>query len=542
MNKMISQRSIKNIALATAVFWAGACVPEDDFQDIEVMAPSPALSLPLLNTNLRVDDLINTDNGGLLEQNPDGTYSIFYRQSIQTWPVGEFFPPIPAQQFMDRVSLGLSSPAFSLTMPEPIVVKGEIPLDFEGLTLYEIECKQGQLDVSVTSGYEHELHIKLVLPDILDAAQKPMVLDFDFPVWASKYSRELKDLTGYSLHINQDKIRYIMEVSIIGSGNAIDPSDEIELSLDMADIKFSYVAGNFSEMIVPMNADSLAIPFLANAVNGNLALNPKLNLDLSNSFGVPVSPDFSQIFVERKSGAMVQLQDEGDSQFFNGDFEFPYLKDRNELPAMKSQKVTRSNSNLEEAFAELPRGIDYLFGFKLNSAAEDTSFISDESSIGVDMEVELPLEGRFDIVLEDTIAVDLGFDQEIEELRVLIKTENGFPIDAQLQVFFLDEQGNKIFDSNGDPVRLFEDQAQLLKAAQIINSTTGETQSATIDMPISATIDAEKYALIKKAGSVLVQAGMQSNTQDDGLIRLYDSYNIRFSLAMQIKSSLNLSN
>ncbi|WPP49928.1 hypothetical protein [Catalinimonas niigatensis] len=543
MNKMISQKKIKNTALAAALLLAAGCMPEDDFKDMEVLAPSPSLALPLLNTNLRVSDLVKTEDGGLLEENPDGTYSLFYRQTIQTQSVGSFFPPIPEQQFNESLSLGISAPMFNLS-PEPMSYDGKMPLDLGELSLYKIECKQGILNATVNSEYDHEIYVELSFPDILDANQAPLVFNFSFPSWrwGDRISLQSKDLSGYQINIDNEEIDYSMKVTIQGSGEAIDATDQISLDLSMADIDFSYVEGNFSEMIIPIDADTLQIPVLSNAINGDVALNPNLKMDFINSFGVPVSPDFSNIYVKRQSGTIVQLQDEGNSQFFSGDFEFPYLKDRNEMPTMKSQLVDRSNSNLEEAFAELPRGIAYLFGFKLSSSSEDTSFVADNSSIGIDMEVELPLEGAFDIVLEDTIDIDLGSDQEVEELKILIKTENEFPIDTDLQIFFLNDLGEKIYDRNMQPVRLFEESAQLLKAAQIINSTTGETQAVAVDMPISATIDAEKYELIKQAGSILVQTRMQSNNGDEGIVKLYSSYNIRFSLAMQIKSSFNVSN
>jgi len=360
--------------------------------------------------------------------------------------------------------------------------------------------------------------------------------------WGTRNVSEFVDLSGYYLDIDNNELSYSAEVSIVGSGQPIDANDEVSLNFSLSDLAFSYLEGNFSNVSIPLDADTLDIPMLANAINGNVALNPNLTIDIQNSFGVPISPDLSNIYVRRSSGTVVRLQDEGESNFFSGEFVLPFQKDRDELPAMLSQQINRDNSNLEEAFAELPRGIAYLLGFELSSSAEDTSFITENSSIGIDMEVEVPLEASFDFTLQDTLALDLGTDQDIEQLKLLIKTENDFPIDAHLQVYFLDESGEMIYGSDNEPLRAFEEQAQLLKAAQIINSSTGETQSVSIDMPISATLDAEKVDLIQNAGSILVQAKLQSNSEDDNMIKLYSSYGIRFSLAMQIQSSINVSN
>jgi hypothetical protein len=528
-------------ALIAAGVFLASCMPEDDFQDIEIMAPSPSLSLPILNTSLKVSDLIRTEEGGLLEENPDGSYSLFYRQSIQTPTVSEFFPELPEQQFQESYSLGYSTPSFWFS-PPPITYEGTIGLDLEGLSIYGIECKEGNLNISLNSDYDHDIRIALTLNDVLDANNRPLTLEFEMYNWGTRNVSEFVDLSGYYLDIDNNELSYSAEVSIVGSGQPIDANDEVSLNFSLSDLAFSYLEGNFSNVSIPLDADTLDIPMLANAINGNVALNPNLTIDIQNSFGVPISPDLSNIYVRRSSGTVVRLQDEGESNFFSGEFVLPFQKDRDELPAMLSQQINRDNSNLEEAFAELPRGIAYLLGFELSSSAEDTSFITENSSISIDMEVEVPLEASFDITLQDTLALDLGKDQDIEQLKLLIKTENDFPIDAQLQVYFLDESGEMIYGSDNEPLRAFEEQAQLLKAAQIINSSTGETQSVSIDMPISATLDAEKVDLIQNAGSILVQAKLQSNSEDDNMIKLYSSYGIRFSLAMQIQSSINVSN
>lgn len=541
MKKMRIIAGKRSSLLLAAGLMLASCMPEDDFQDIEVMAPAPSLSLPILNTSLRVNDLIRTEEGGMLEENPDGSYSLFYRQSIQTPGVSEFLPQIPEQQFQESFSLGFSMPAFWFS-PEPVTYEGAIGLDLQDLNIYGIECSQGNLNISLNSDYDHDIRISLTLDDVRDADDNPLALEFELYNWGTRNVSEFVDLSGYYLDIDNNTLNYTAEVSIVGSGQPIDANDELTLNVSLSDLAFSYLEGNFAGYTIPLDADSIDIPLLAGAINGDIALNPNVTIDIQNTFGVPISPDLSNIFVERKSGSVVRLQDEGDSNFFSGGFVLPYLQDKNALPAVLSQQINRDNSNLEEAFAELPRGISYLFGFELGGSPEDTSFITDDSSIGIDMEVEVPLEASFDITLEDTLALDLGTEQDIEQLKLLIKTENDFPIDAHLQIYFLDESGNMIYDHNNQPLRAFEEEAQLLRAAQIVNSSTGETRAVSIDMPIIATLDAETVDLVQNAGSILVQANLQSNSEDDNMIRLYASYGIRFSLAMQIQSSINVSN
>ncbi|MFP4504545.1 MAG: hypothetical protein ACLFOZ_07515 [Cyclobacteriaceae bacterium] len=537
MNKNFTKNLLKGGTLALSIGFLSACMPEDDFQDIEIMAPSPSLALPIINTNLVVEDMINTEAEGVLQEKSDRSYSLFYRQSVYSKNLEEYVPEIPAQQFAERFSLGFNSPNFSIS-PEARSFDGKIPMDMGELDVYSIECKNGQFDLNVSSDYEHDVQINITFPDILDADRQPLQLYFELRKWGSRSSSQRVDLTNHLINLQNDSIRYDMSVNVVAMGGSISEFEQIYLDFNITDIDFSYLEGNFQDIIVPLEADTLEIPILASAVNGDVALNPSFTFNFQNSFGVKLVPDLSQVYVNRKSGTIVKLKDEADSDFFSGNFEFPYTLSRDDEPATKLQLVDRDNSNIEEAFAELPRGIAHDISFKMMSPENDTSFISDQSMIGLDLEVELPLEGSFDIILEDTIAIDLNFEQDIESLKMLIKTENGFPIDALLQVYFLDAEGNQILDSNNRPVTLFDEEAQLLNAAQITNTATGETKANTPDMPISATMNAKKYEAIRTAGNLLVRASMSSKSADQNMIKLYSFYNIRFSMAMQIKAAL----
>ncbi len=527
------------LALVSGSISLLGCLPEDDFQDIEIMAPSPKLSLPLLNTHLVLSDLITVDKeNSLLVENEDKSYSLLYKTHIASKPVGEYFPEIPEQNYLKNFSLALNAPTFYLN-PAPVTFKEQIPLDLKELTLYKIESKQGLINIALTSNYQHDIKAEVTIPDIQDKDGKPLLLTFNLHYWGGNASTQSISLENYRINVNDSKINYEVKIYISGSGRPIHSSDEVSFQFYMSDIQFSYIEGNFTNIHIPVSADTLNIPLLANAINGNIALNPKLNMQLASSYGVKVLPDLSHLYIEHRGGSVVRLQDEGESKFLSGSFDFPYLMSRNDTFAVKQQIVDDTNSNIEEAFTELPKGMAYHFGFMLSSTENDTSFISDQSAIEVDMQVELPMEGSFNVILEDTMAVDFkDIAENLEELKVLIKTENSFPIDAKLQVFFLDEQNDKIKDETGEPITLFEEGAKFLEAATITNTHTGDTEPLNVDMPLAATIDNKKYALLERTKNFLIRAEMSSVSEQNNRIKLYSFYNIRFSMAMQIRTSL----
>lgn len=516
-----------------------SCLPEDDFRDIEIMAPSPSASLPLLNTSLVLSDLITVDqNNSMLIENEDKSYSLYYRTQVQSQPVGEFFPKVPEQNYSKSFSLGLNAPAFGWSTKTTF--NGEIPLQLSEFELYKLESRQGDLTITLRSDYQHDIKVDLTLPNIQDANGNATQLQFDLKYsLGNNSSTKTIPLKEYGISISDSRLSYEMAMTIEGSGKPISSTDEVSFDFKMAGIEFSYIEGNFAGIKIPVQADSLDIPLLASAINGNIALNPSLNMTFSNSFGVGILPDLSNIYVKRKSGS-VRLQDKGSSQFFSGSFALPYPESRNAGAASKTQSVDENNSNIKDAFAELPKGVAYAFGFAMESAAGDTSFVTSESAIGVDLEVELPLEGSFNILLEDTVAVNFAsLSDNLEELKILIKTENSFPIDAKMQVYFLDEKNSKITDDSGQPLKLFEDGVKLLHAADIISSSTGETQPQHMDMPLAATINNTKYNLLEKTKHFLVQVDLNSVSEQNNWTKLYSFYGVRLSLAMQVKPSYN---
>ncbi|MEQ9442870.1 MAG: hypothetical protein RIG62_27765 [Cyclobacteriaceae bacterium] len=538
--------SKSRIALSVGVglmgmFGIAGCLPDEDFSDVTIKTPSPKVALPLFNTTLTVEDMLKADQeSGALRKNSDESYSLFYQSSIQSEPLKDYFPPLPDQQFSESYSLGWNAPFFNLTDAPPATFEGSIPFDLNELTIYTIESSQGMMNVQFDSDYQHDINIAASFPNIVSSTGDPLTLNFHLPAWNSPgSSSEEIDLSEYQINLADGEMGFRLEVSIAGSGQPISSNDKIDFSFSINDLDFNYISGNFTSIQVPIQADTLDIPALKGAVEGNVALNPKLSLEFSNSFGVPISTDFSRLYINHTKGTVVRLEDDPGYEFFSGNYPFPYLEERTATTATEAYKIDDETSNIEDAFANIPSGFVYGFGFAMNSSETDTSFLTGDSQIGIDMELEMPLEAGFDLVLQDSIEVSFGELEDVKELKLLIKTENDFPIDANLQVYFLNEQGEVIKDNTGEAIQLFDEDDKFLVAAEIVNSATGETLPANVDLPISATIKQDKFEKIREATHLLIHAKLNSVSNENNRVRLYSFYSIRFSLATQIQASFD---
>ncbi len=115
-----------------------------------------------------------------------------------------------------------------------------------------------------------------------------------------------------------------------------------------------------------------------------------------------------------------------------------------------------------------PNRVTGKIALEINPENNESNFISRGTSLDVNFEVELPIYGSLaDFSLIDTTDIDFGdvVDsaddiQEIEQLDVRLFVRNALPIEAGVQLIFLDDNFNRI-DS------LFAEPTTVIPAAQI---------------------------------------------------------------------------
>jgi len=537
MNAALLSGFRKGLGLAVTLFLISGCLPDESLNELDSLTPSPKLSLPLLSSNVSLSEVIDMEEGGLLQENGDNSYSIFYNTNFASEPLSNYFQGFPDQYYDKSFSFVAPIPSFSIA-PPPITFNETIPFDFIGHLISEIGCKAGNLSLGVHSTYQHEVAATLSFPDIQSPEGEALELSFVLDNSGFDSENRTVDLTGYTIEPEANHVSYSLELRITGSGAPINSGDELRLDFEVSGMDFAYLEGNFEEFQIPIAPEELEIPLLNNVASGNIALKPQVTLNFSNSFGVPAVADFSNIIVENKNG-VIRLEDKGEGDFFHENYAFPYPENRNDPPATLNYQINGENSNINQAFASIPERIYYALGFRAGSELGGTDFIADTSRVDVDVKMEIPLEGSFDLLLTDTLAVDFGDIKDVEELKMLINTENSFPVAANLQIFFLDQNQQIITDGSGAPVSLFPTAETLLKPATITNVATGETTPSVTNPPITGIISSEQFELVQQAGYLLIAANLNSVSDDDNNVKLYSFYDLQIDIAMQVKASLN---
>ncbi len=216
-----------------------------------------------------------------------------------------------------------------------------------------------------------------------------------------------------------------------------------------------------------INIPSAVIPidlFDGRFLNGTIQFaEPKISARAENAFGVPVRTQIDILNAFRPDGESVFIDARAiDQQNIN----YPSVSD------IGTSKVTElfldhTNSNLPVVFNKEVSAVEYGLTAVINADNDSTiiSFLTDTSFFKIQVFVEVPVIGSAkDFSTEGTYAVSLGDElEDIESIKkgeIKLIIENGIPLEAKVQVNFLDKDG-VVLDS------LFQEQRTIAAGAPI---------------------------------------------------------------------------
>ncbi|MBL4710608.1 MAG: hypothetical protein JKY48_19445, partial [Flavobacteriales bacterium] len=168
---------------------------------------------------------------------------------------------------------------------------------------------------------------------------------------------------------------------------------------------------------------------------------------------------------------------------------------------------------------------------------EPRNFITDTSDIGLDLEFRIPFEGRANgFFLEDTIDFNFELADELDNGLIRINTENGFPMEIDLQVTFTDSLGVKI-DSlfrSSDP-DYQNGYGQLILAAPI-NQITGESIGISTNQT-DIRISGDRLQQLTNGRKVIISARLSTAQAAQGKNIIF-SPNNRLGISVGLKAGI----
>lgn len=430
------------------------CLPEYSLgnEDLDEQW-DPGFAIPLLESSVTVDDLLSDfETGGFIRTGSDNLLTVVYRAQSTSVSGGSLFNLQDVQvPFVDTV----------LQVPSPFAP----PTAINAITF-----KAGRYAYSVASLETQAVTVTVTLTDL---RQGGVAFERTYNLAASNGSTpvtltDTAQVAGYTMSWagGDFEARYR---ATRADGQAVTLPNS---SFALTDLAYSYIDGYFGPRTLPISYSLSVVDLFQNWTAGNIQFeNPKLTFQFENSFGFPIRLVADSVSALTAANNTLQVQS---TTLTNGiDLSFPSLT---QVGSAATTQVVFDNTNSN--IASIVSAVPYEFYYDLegninpNNDPNISNFVTDTSRLNIDLDVELPLYGsisQFEIM--DSLDFDFSEYNDIDRMDFLLNASNGFPVDLEVQIYFLDDNRNTL-DS------LFSASTHVLRAAT--NDAGGIVTSPTL--------------------------------------------------------------
>lgn len=346
-----------------------------------------------------------------------------------------------------------------------------LPMDKISQELTFIKVKSGTIHVEAVNTLQQELHFKykihsatlngdtFVVENVIPAA----------PLGGSSSFNKDYDFAGYDLNltlgatgdtVNTLKQELIGTIDSSGQLVTITLADSFYVNSGMMGIIPEYAYGYMGNDTFSFGPEYTTYSFFEN-MTGTLDFEDvNVNLRVNNGIGCNAKVDLKQLGASNtESGKSVLLQGTAITQ--------PFIIDAatdNPLTSAESKLTLNdasTNGTASQFFEIIPNQLSYEMQLVLNPGetppllGTGTDFIYYDSKLEASLDVEIPLSLiANDLTLSRTLdfaLVESDQSKRIKDGELILSVENGFPFEAELQLFMLDvnEQViDSLFSSN----------------------------------------------------------------------------------------------
>jgi hypothetical protein len=497
-----------------------SCLKLDD--ETEIIGSDAEYAFPLFSSQFTIDDLLSktlndTLPGDTLLIAPDGSITLIYSGDVTEVKATNLY------KFLEQPFGG----------PIPLLdTLFYVPFDAPpNVDIYKARLKQGTILCAGINNFNEQITGSIQVPQLKKNGVSYRY-DFVSPANGNLVSLQ-EDLTGYELVSTNDSLFFRYE-AYLPNGDRVKLTT---LGILINDVKFSYLEGYWGNEAFPIDRDTIEIDInQTNFTNGDIKIkDPRVTVTISNSFGFPARGHIKALQFKGRDGIFYPLV--SDTITSGGiDFDYPKLQ-LGEVGQVRNTvfKFDKTNSNIDVIFNAQPVAMDYdvegIANVMLNPNL--IGFLTDSSFIKFNVKVELPLEGSVrNFGADNDVAVDFG-DQsgtsasDIASAEFKLVTENGMPVGATGQIYFLDSQ-DMIIDS------LFSALTPILKPAPV-DANGVPTQIAKYEQLIP--ISGDQFVHIRNAKKARIRTVIETSGNGGQNVKVLSKQktDIRMGLKIALK-------
>lgn len=383
--------------------------------------------------------------------------------------------------------------------------------------------------------FNHNATINISIPS---ATLNGVPFNQNVDIFGSAITQHAFNMAGYKLEFNntggnQNMLAVTYTVTVHGQGGQNNSPYNINMGEYFSNIRFSKIFGDLKQINFNMPGDSIQVRLFDNNIHGMIDFeNPMIHLIAVNSFGMPVRINLNDFHATSGYNPPFDVLVTGIPSPW--DIGYPSLAQVGQTVTTEHH-LNKSNSNVWDAIAISPQWVvTDITGLTNPTGAPAANFALDTSRFSIDAQVELPLHGKaWDFILLDTID-DLTLGEDIDKAEYVtfrINTNNGFPVDAIQQVYFLNEHG-VILDS------LLVPEQQVVIAAPVGGAPDYRVTEFRHKLT-EATIYQDRLVNLKGTKKALIKARLNTLNAGSQQVKIYSDYILELRVAFRAKFRIN---
>jgi hypothetical protein len=493
------------------------------------------LAVPIGYGEFGIHDLLKSTDSLIKIDASTHEMSLFYRKELDT---------IFAS---DVIKLRDTSVIFKVAPPNLIphiinsfngVINDPIPSQVfsyatqNGVLLHDLNFESGLLKLDVSSTFKHDITLKITFPDLKlsgNIVSKTINLTYSnsIPQTGSgtiDLSNVLADFTANKTADNT--LRIEIDAKVTGKGNPITGSENLDLKMNLINLKFKNITGYFGQQNLAKFTDSLLLKIFEKPIDGSLSFtNPKLKFIVDNSFGIPIRLNFNKLESVDKLTNQSSTIDYSNTK----DIASPASIGSQSVSTIISLNNSTTNNTMTNLVDASPKYLKYDISAQLNPLGNvgPLNFIESTSRMIVNADLELPIEGYASgMTAKDTM--DFSLDQNIKNIKSVLfrlKVDNGLPLSLIGQAEFVDKNYKHLFN-------LFDKNTQIISAAPVNSDGIVKSQ---ISKSTDIVITENKTLLLDQVKYIIISGITETTQPSKTVVKLQDTNKIGIKLSVQVQ-------
>ena len=414
-----------------------------------------------------------------------------------------------------------------------IDLKSDMVLDVAPSQLTYARLREGELEVKLVSTIQDTIYFTYVMPK-LKRNGVPIVLSRKLPPATANNPVELSeilnlkgfeaDLTGLTNNLYNSLSSYaIARIDSNGKLVTISLTDSVYLYYSFKNLYTDYVKGYFGQIAFDASESTSLFSNPLSFSDGEISFKKmQFAFSLVNEIGADGSITLQKIKGTNQSNVV-------DLSFaqLNTPIALPRAKEFPSESGSVSFILNETNSNVTSFIGNNPNELQTSIIGELNpngNTSNFNDFTYGNSTVLAKLDASIPLEVNLNnIILLDTIPIDLSSLEEVKAGNLTLTYENGFPLSAKLGLTILNYDNSRGIDL---PIAPNTIQAGLINSQEIVY----ETAKGKLNVPLSeqdlSALKASKYIILSATLNTASVLGSTTKAYP----KIYDHYKLDIKL------------